>query len=141
MAATKNHHQEADSSAAALPDFQQMVALAIAKLRHDLANLSRICSEDPNWNADDFEVDIAVCCVGDQVGRLDGMIFSSAEEFSGEWFKLSAILNLALKGLIERRNWYARHLQLVADFVETLPEMLYFVEKQVGKSKHDLQGR
>jgi hypothetical protein len=127
---TRSVKATACAAPAALPTFEQMVALSIARLRHDLTNLERISEQDPNWNEDDFETTQAMSLLAAEAQRLGSVTFASANDFANAWFRLSAVLDLAVKAFIQRDNWYFRSLEFVADFVSNTPEMLDFLERQ-----------
>lgn len=126
--------EAAASASAALPTLQQLMALAIARLQFEIQDLSRIPGADPNWNDDDFQTPIAIEMLDEKVARMASMTFATAQEFATEWFKLGAVVDLAVRAHIQRDNWYFRSLEAVSALINSTPEMLYFLEKRASAS-------
>lgn len=118
---------KADATPTALPSFQQLVALAIAKAEFDLEHICRIRCTDEHWSDEDNEVDNAVDLALDQVRRMKCLQFEQFDQFIGEWFKVSAVLNLGAKSFSRKDCAYMRFLDGSCHMFSHAAEMAEFI--------------
>lgn len=111
----------------ALPSFQQFVTLAIAKAERDLECICRIRCSDEHWCDDDVDVDTAVDLALDQIRRMKVMQFADCDAFTGEWFKVAAVLNLGVKSFSRKDCSYMRFLDGSCDMFSQAAEMAEFI--------------
>lgn len=111
-----------------LPNFKQMVALALAMAEKSLAEMSAICTSDEHWADDDNDVDDAVALALCHIERMSDMTFDGHEAFDKEWLKAQAAINMGTK-LFSRGNCrYAYALKNAAGLLVQLGAMVEFVE-------------
>lgn len=118
---------KAAASMAGLPSFHQFVSLAIAKAERDLECICRIRSSDEHWSEDDSDVDNAVDFALDQIRRMKSMQFADCDAFTGEWFKVAAVLNLGVKSFSRKDCAYMRFLDGSCHMFSQAAEMVEFI--------------
>lgn len=117
---------KAPATGAALPSFQQFVALALEKAESDLECICRIRCADEHWEDKDVDVDNAVDLALDQVRRMKSITFNHLS-FDGEWYKVAAVLNLGAKAFSRKDCAYMRCLDSACHMFSQAGEMAEFV--------------
>lgn len=126
MNSTANHNQPT-SAPAALPSFQQFVALAIAKAESDLEFVCRIRCSDKDWTEEDVDVDTAVDLALDQIRRMKTVQFADCDAFTAEWIKVASVLNLGARSFSRKDCSYMRFLDGACHMFAHAAEMAEFI--------------
>lgn len=120
-----NTQPKAAATPAALPSFQQMMALALEKTESDLRGLIRIRCNDEHWDEDaDVHVDFAVELALSHVERMKTMGFEESLGFCAEWFKVVGAVNLAHKSFSRNDCLYSRSLKSACCMLDQVMELV-----------------
>ena len=117
-------------NANALPSLQQVIRLVIVKAEHDLQHLMEIRCQDEDWEDNDVDVDNASELALWKIQSMKTIRFDSWDDFCESWCKVSAVINLAKKGLTRQDCWYARSLERICRFFEQADNIVEFADYQ-----------
>lgn len=118
----------APDSVTALPTLQQVIALAIAKLAHDLWLAIETMRNDEDARDEDADADVTLRLAGEAVTRMKAMTFTDYSDFAGQWFLVAAAIKLAAKAHSRIDSYFGRLLICARDDAEVLPELVEFVQ-------------
>lgn len=119
---------KAEASKAALPTFQQVIALALAKAEQNLRRLIEIRCNDERWADADVDVDFAVELALTHLERMKAMSFENYNGLDYEWFKVAAALKLGKKQFSRPDCNYSRTLESTCNMFDQMAELFEFVE-------------
>lgn len=74
-----------------------------------------------------MDVDTAVDFALDQIRRIEAMQVADCDQFTGEWYKVSAVLNLGAKSFSRKDCAYMRFLDGSCHMFSQAAEMAEFI--------------
>ena len=115
------------TATAALPTFQQVVALALGKAVSDLRRLIEIRCSDEQWDDADVDVDFAVELALTHIERMKELRFDAYDDFNHQWFKAAAAVNMGKKLFSRQDCWYSQSLAGTCSMFDQMAGLIEFV--------------